>query len=84
MINKVQVPGLMMHVKFIKTMRMIMMMMMMAPPCTDVDNADGGKDVILFSRKETARLILLWGTICLESHPSHSAVNDFFFSTETF
>ena len=83
MINKVQVPGLMMHVKFIKTMRM-KMMMMMAPPCTDVDNADEGEDVILFSRKETARLILLWGTICLESHPSHSAVNDFFFSTETF
>ena len=60
-----------------------MMMMMMSPPCTDVDNADGGKDVILFSRKETARLILLWGTICLESHPSLSAVNDFVFSTET-
>ena len=50
----------MMHIKFIKTMRMIMMMMM-TPPCTDVDNADGGKDVILFSRKETARLILLYG-----------------------
>ena len=85
MINKVQVPGLMMHVKFIKTMMMIMrMIMMMTPPCSDVDNADGGEDVILFSRKETARLILLWGTICLESHPSHSAVNDFFFSIETF
>ena len=82
MISKVQVPGLMIHVKFIKTMRRIMMMIM-APPCTDVDNADGGEDVILFSRKETARLILLWGTICLESHPSLSAVNDFFFSTET-
>ena len=46
MINKVQVPGLMMHVKFIKTMMMIMrMIMMMTPPCIDVDNADGGEDV---------------------------------------